>query len=145
MLDPGLEGRVLPPITMRIEKKDILEFCGALATEDPVYDGSESAGTCDYVDTPAPITFCTSLLFKGYPELWKMLREFGMDTGRLLHSKEEYDCFSPIYPGDDLQFTLMFDFVHSTATTDMITIRNTVSKQGEPIMIIRTTLISPRG
>ncbi|RJQ65561.1 MAG: hypothetical protein C4519_27805 [Desulfobacteraceae bacterium] len=144
MLDSSYEGKALKPFTSRIEREDIRQFCRALGDENPVHHNRDLAAGKGYKDVPAPLTFCTTLLFKGCPGLWQILQDIGLDINRMLHTKEEYEFFGVVYPGDHLQSSLSIDLVHSTATTDIVSIRNSVTRDGEQVVIVKTTLISPR-
>lgn len=98
-LSKELIGRKLKSYTMTAERGKIREFCLAIGETNPIYLDVEAARAAGFEDTPIPPTFQTSFQFWGYPEMFDDMRAMGIDTNRLLHMKEDYTYFRPVYPG----------------------------------------------
>ncbi len=99
MLDKNLVGKQFEPFSYRVEKNKIMEFCLALEDDNPIFQDENAAKDAGHNDTPAPLTFQTSFVFWGFPQIWDRMSEAGIDTGRLLHLKEDYNYHKTIYPG----------------------------------------------
>ena len=98
-LSKELIGKKLSSYTFDVERGKVAEFLAAIGEQNPLYHDPAVAREMGYSDTPVPPTFTTGIQFWGYKELWNDMRAMGIDTDRLLHMKEEYSYFKPIYPG----------------------------------------------
>lgn len=99
MVDKSIIGKEFKPFSYRVEKNKIMEFCQALGDNNPIFTDENVAKDAGHPDTPVPLTFQTSFVFWGFPELWQSMEEAGIDIGKLLHLKEEYSYIKPVYPG----------------------------------------------
>ena len=80
--------------------------------------------------------------FWGYPEIWDKMKEIGIDVQRLLHAKEEYEYFSPIYPGDVITGTVSVDSMRDGAM-GMVTFKSTYTRGGDTVLVAKMTIIIP--
>lgn len=99
-LSKDIIGTKLREFTFQVERGKIGEFCRAIGETNPIYLDPAAAREAGFRDTPIPPTFQTIFMFWGYQELWEDLRNLGVDTDRLLHTKEEVQYRHPVYPGD---------------------------------------------
>ena len=138
-LDMSYKGREFQPFTVEVERGKIKEICLAIGDENQIFFDKDVAKASGYEDTPAPLTFTTVMNFWGYPEVWDRMKEIGVDIKRLLHGKEEYEYFAPIYPGDLLTGVVSVDSIRDGAM-GMVTFKTTY-KRGEEVVVIATMMI----
>ena len=98
-LSKELIGRSLASYEFVVERGKVREFCRAIGETNPLYLEQEFAKKAGYKDTLLPPTFQTVFVFWGYPQLMQDLQKLGVDTGRILHMKENYRYHKPIHPG----------------------------------------------
>jgi len=99
-LSNAIIGKKLRTYSYPVERSKIKEFCTAIGETNPIYLDPAAAREAGFDDTPVPPTYETVLQFWGYTELWNDMTAMGIDTGRLLHAKQEYRYLHPLYPGD---------------------------------------------
>lgn len=99
MVDQSIVGTEFEPFAYRVEKNKIMEYCLAVGDDNPIFWDEKAAQEAGHPDTPTPLTFQTLFVFWGFPQIWQRMEEVGIDTGKLLHLKEDYDYHKPIYPG----------------------------------------------
>lgn len=141
-LDMSYKGREFEPFTFEVERGKIKELCLAIGDENQIFLDRDVAKASGYKDTPAPLTFATVMNFWGYPEVWDRMTEMGVDVKRLLHAKEEYEYFSPIYPGDVLTGVVSVDSIRDGAM-GMVTFRTTYKRADEVVTIAKMTILIP--
>ncbi|HOJ64159.1 MAG TPA: MaoC family dehydratase N-terminal domain-containing protein [Spirochaetota bacterium] len=141
MVDTSLEGKEYSPFTFEVDRSKIKELCMAIGDNNPLFFDKEYAIKQGYKDTPAPLTFATVMNFWGNPEIWDRMKEIGIDIKRLLHAKEEYEYFSPIYPGDILKGVMSVDSIRSSSLMDMVTFKSTFTRDGEVVLIAKMTIV----
>lgn len=127
-LSKDIIGRKMKSYVFPVERGKIREFCIAIGETNPIYMDQESAVKEGFRDTPIPPTFQTVFQFWGYPEIWDDMRSLGIDTDRLLHTKEDYTYFEPIYPGDAIHTDPEVVDV-KTGKLDIITFRTHYTNQ----------------
>ena len=108
-------------------------------------DNKEEAQKAGYKDTPASLTFPTLMNFWGYPEIWNRMTEIGIDIKKLLHAKEEYEYFSPIYPGDVITGKVKVDSMRASSAMDMVTFKSVYCRDGEEVLVAKMTIVVPKG
>lgn len=102
MVDKSIIGKKFEPFSYKVENNKIQELCLAIGDHNPIFHDREQAIAAGHEDTPIPLTFPTLFTFWGFPALWKHMQEVGIDTGKLLHMKEEYEYKKGIYPGTEV-------------------------------------------
>lgn len=145
MLDMSYQGKEFPSYTFEVERCKIKELCMAIGDENPLFFDKEYAEKEGYKDTPASLTFPTVLNFWGYPEIWKRMTEIGVDVKRLLHAKEEYEYFSPIYPGDVITGSVTVDSMRDSAALEMVTFKSIYKRGEETVLVAKMTIVVPGG
>ncbi len=141
MIDVNAAGREYDPFTFHVDRAKIKELCLAIGDNNPIYFDAEAAKKSGYKDTPAPLTFPTLMNFWGYPEIWDRMKEIGVDVKRLLHAAEEYEYFSPIYPGDTVTGHVKVDSVRSGGAMDVATFQTTFNKGDEIMLVARMKIV----
>ena len=141
-LDMSYKGREFDPFTFEVDRAKIKELCLAIGDDNQIFFDRDVATALGYKDTPAPLTFATVMNFWGYPEVWDRMKEMGVDVKRLLHAKEEYEYFSPIYPGDVLTGVVSVDSIRDGAM-GMVTFRTTYKRADEVVTIAKMTILIP--
>ncbi|HRP69520.1 MAG TPA: MaoC family dehydratase N-terminal domain-containing protein [Turneriella sp.] len=126
-LSKDIVGRKMDPFTFTIERGKVKEFLLAIGEKNAIYWDTAVAKAEGYTDTPIPLTFQTAFTFWGYGEkFWKDMDDFGIDTKRLLHMKEEYTYLHPIYPGDTVHCNVEVVDV-KVGKMNMVTFKNTMN------------------
>lgn len=145
MLDLSYQGREFPSYQFEVDRAKIKELCLAIGDNNPLFFDREYAQSQGYQDTPASLTFATVLNFWGYPEIWSRMTEMGIDTARLLHAKEEYEYFAPIYPGDIITGTVVVDSMRDSTAMQMVTFKSVYTRAGETVLVAKMTIVVPGG
>ena len=141
-LDMEYKGREFDPFTFEVERGKIRELCLAIGDENQIFHDKDVAKVSGYDDTPAPLTFATVMNFWGYPQVWDRMIEMGVDVKRLLHAKEEYEYFAPIYPGDVVTGVVSVDSMRDGAM-GMVTFKTTYKRDGDVVLVAKMTIIIP--
>ncbi len=141
-LDMKYLGREFEPFIFTVDRSKIKEMCMAIGDANPVFFDREAAEKEGYKDTPAPLTFPTAINFWGYPEIWEKMKEIGIDTRRLLHAKEEYEYFHPVYPGDEITGTVSVDALRNGAM-EMATFKSTYRRGDEIVCVAKMMVVIP--
>lgn len=141
-VDLSYKGKEIGSYTFEADRSKIRELAAAVGDPNPIFRDAEAAKKEGYGDTPAPLTFATVMTFGGYPEIWSRMTEMGIDIKRLLHAKEEYEYFGPIYPGDRLTGTITVDSLRGGAM-EMATFKTTYTCGDKTVLIARMTIIVP--
>lgn len=145
MLDMSYLGKEFPEFIFEVDRSKIKELCLAIGDENPIFLNKEEAQKAGYKDTPASLTFPTLMNFWGYPEIWNRMTEMGIDIKKLLHAKEEYEYFLPIYPGDVITGKVKVDSMRASSAMDMVTFKSIYSRDGEEVLIAKMTIVVPKG
>lgn len=124
-LDPGLEGRRLPPRSIVVTAEHARAFADAVG------------GNAEHV----PPTFVTTLqigaalALAGDPDA-------GIDFSRVVHGEEEYTWHRPLVVGDELTAAPMIERVVTRGDDGFVTIGSTITDaDGAPVVDARTVLI----
>ena len=102
MFDTNKKGQSFPPFTIEVARCKIHELALAIGDTNPIYHSQEAAQETGYPDIPIFPTSPTTFAFWGNPKSSEHLASLGINVTRILHGEEEYEYFSPIYPGDIL-------------------------------------------
>ena len=135
MLDLSYQGREFPSYQFEVDRAKIKELCLAIGDNNPLFFDREYAQSQGYQDTPADI--CDSLKLWGYPEIWSRMTEMGIDTARLLHAKEEYEYFAPIYPGDIITGTVVVDSMRDPTAMQMVTFKSVYTARAKLRLLLK--------
>jgi acyl dehydratase len=141
-LDMDYKGREFEAFTFTVERGKIKELCKAIGDENQIFFDSDVAKASGYEDTPAPLTFATVMNFWGYPEVWDRMVEMGVDVKRLLHAKEEYEYFAPIYPGDTLTGRVSVPSMRDGAM-GMVAFQTTYRRGDDVVLVAKMTIMIP--
>ena len=141
-LDLSYKGKEFPSFTFEVERSKIKELCMAIGDDNPIFFDKTAARNVGYEDTPVSLTFPTVMNFWGYPEIWDRMKEIGVDIQRLLHTKEEYEYFSPIYPGDTITGTVSVDSMRDGAM-GMVAFKSTYSRDSKTVLVAKMTVMIP--
>lgn len=103
-------GSENPPVTGKVNEKDIQKFCYAVGDLNPAYLGDESSGESGSGDIVAPPMFYDIPAVRPYP--LDKLREDGLakeggrgiplKTTRVMAGGKEVEFFKPMRPGDTI-------------------------------------------
>lgn len=147
-LSKDIVGKTMDPFSFTIEQGKIREFCLAIGDDNPIFLDPEKAKAAGYKDTPMTLTLPTAFIMWGYgfQKLFDSMAEMGIDTGRLLHLKEEYQYEQPLYPGDTVTGQVKVADV-KTGKMDMATFETVFTKEdgSEALKALMTIVIRPEG
>jgi hypothetical protein len=110
IFDRSTKGRILPPITVTIERGRIQFFCQVLQESDPLHYDVVAARARGFADIVAPPSFYT-VIDTSVNEERQRLGQVSIPTllkcdfRRLLHGDEKYEYSGLILAGDDVTLT----------------------------------------
>ena len=97
-INTAVRGKEYPPYPVTVERGKIKEFARAIGDLSPFYLDDEVANAGPWGDIIAPPTF--PITFRDeQADTGALLRDLGVDIGRLLHGEQEFEHFKPIRPG----------------------------------------------
>jgi acyl dehydratase len=91
-------GKEYPPYTVTVERGRIKDFARAIGDASPFYLDDRVGAASPWGDVIAPPTFLTT--FRDENDTGTMLRDLGVDIGRVLHGEQEFEIHRPIKPGE---------------------------------------------
>jgi acyl dehydratase len=91
-------GKEYPPYTVTVERGRIKDFARAIGDANPFYLDDGVGAASPWGDVIAPPTFLTT--FRDENDTGTMLRDLGVDIGRVLHGEQEFEIHRPIKPGE---------------------------------------------
>ena len=141
-LDLSYKGKEIAAYTFEVDRSKIRELAAAIGDPNPIFTDPASARGEGYADTPAPLTFATVMTFGGCPDIWRIMSEMGIDTGRLLHAKEEYEYLAPIYTGDVLEGRIVVEALRGGAM-EMASFKTNYTRAEDTVLVARMTIIVP--
>ena len=100
-VDPAVVGRVLPPISMDIERGRLVQFARATGATDPVYTDLDAAKNAGHRDLPVPPTFLFAIELEQPDPFW-WAREIGIDFNYVLHGAQQFTYHRLAYAGERL-------------------------------------------
>ena len=145
-LSKDVIGKKLDPFEFTVERGKIKELALAIGDNNPIYFDIEEAKKQGYKDCPAPLTFPTVFMFWGYPKLWEDMQSIGIDLGRLLHAKEEYNYEKILYPGQKVKGLIEVSDV-KVGKMNMVTFQCNYLDENDEVLVIGkfTIIIRPEG
>jgi acyl dehydratase len=147
MFDTNKIGQSFPPFTIEVARYKIHELALAIGDTNPIYHSQEAAQEAGYADVPIFPTSPTTFAFWGNPESFEHLASLGINVMRILHGEEEYEYFSPIYPGDILTGVMTVADGKSRrgkdgSTMDIVTLEIKYTNQvGTEVLQARQTIV----
>jgi acyl dehydratase len=141
MIDSNAVGKEYAPFYFEVERCKIKELAKAIGDTNPLFIDKEFAKKAGYKDTPVSLTFATLMNFWGYPEIWDIMKEIGVNVQRLLHAGEEYEYFEPIYPGDLIKGSVSIESVRSSDTMDIATFKTSFSRNDKVVLIAKMKIV----
>jgi acyl dehydratase len=97
-LDTAIIGKEYPPFAFTVERGKIKEFARAIGDLNPFYLDDEAGRASPWGDIIAPPTF--PIIFRSEAaDSTAVLRDLGVEIGRVLHGEQEFEQFRPFTPG----------------------------------------------
>ena len=97
-INTAVKGKEYAPYAVTVERGKIKEFARAIGDLSPFYLDDEVAKAGPWGDIIAPPTF--TITFRDERgDTGALLRDLGVDIGRILHGEQEFEQFKPIRPG----------------------------------------------
>ncbi|MDE0745985.1 MAG: MaoC family dehydratase N-terminal domain-containing protein [SAR202 cluster bacterium] len=101
MLDRSLIGKKYPSIVFKVEKQRLQFFAKATSQSDHIYFDEAYAISKGYPSLLAPPTFLTTVGHE-QDKPYQYLDDLKIKMGRILHAKQGYTYYAPIYAGDTI-------------------------------------------
>lgn len=105
MIENGIVGRALPPVTFPVERSKLAELARAYFDDDPVWHDPEVAEPAGF-DGP-PLLPTTTVLVDHWREggALALAEMIGADLARVLHGEAAWEMLAPVHVGDRLTAT----------------------------------------
>jgi acyl dehydratase len=94
-----VKGKEYAAFTVTVERGKIKEFARAIGDLSPFYLDDAVGRASEWGDIIAPPTFPTTFRDET-ADTGSMLRDLGVDIGRILHGEQEFEHYKPIRPGE---------------------------------------------
>ena len=94
-----VKGKEYAPFTVTVERGKIKEFARAIGDLSPFYLDDAVGRASEWGDIIAPPTFPTTFRDET-ADTGSMLRDLGVDIGRILHGEQGFEHYKPIRPGE---------------------------------------------
>jgi hypothetical protein len=155
MADKSKLGMAFAPYVITADEAKIAEFVMAVSQKNakeqikPIYFNLDAAKSAGYQGIPVPPTFPTSFMFWTGGGFFGVVKDLGIDIGRLLHGEEEFEYFGTICADDvisgQMKVIKMFDKEKKDKPGKFMsfTVLETEMKnqRGELVVKVRTTLV----
>ena len=103
-MDTSLIGQKSPPKSIVVEQGQLQLFAKATGTPDQSYWDVAAAKEAGHPALPAPPTFLMCLDSLAPSNDPGVLKQLGVDIGRILHGEQRFKYGKPIYAGDEITF-----------------------------------------
>jgi acyl dehydratase len=97
-INTSVKGKEYAPYRVSVERGKIKEFARAIGDLSPLYLDDAVAAAGPWGDIIAPPTFPITFRDEG-ADTGVLLRDLGVDLGRILHGEQEFEHFKPVHPG----------------------------------------------
>ena len=101
MLNRALIGKKYPPVVFNVEKQRLKFFAKATGQTDPLYFDEAYAVDQGHPSLLAPPTFLTTVAME-QEKPYQYLEDLNIKIERLLHAKQMYSYYTPIYADDTI-------------------------------------------
>ena len=98
-VNTDVKGKEYAPFTVTVERGKIKEFARAIGDLSPFYLDDAVGRASEWGDVIAPPTFAITFRDEN-ADTGVMLRDLGVDIGRILHGEQEFEQHKPIRPGE---------------------------------------------
>ena len=98
-IDTSVKGKEYAPFTVTVERGKIKEFARAIGDLSPFYLDDAVGRASEWGDIIAPPTFAITFRDE-HVDTSVVLRDLGVDIGRILHGEQEFEHYRPIRPGE---------------------------------------------
>jgi acyl dehydratase len=98
-IDTSVKGKEYAPFTVTVERGKIKEFARAIGDLSPFYLDDAVGRASEWGDIIAPPTFAITFRDE-HADTNVVLRDLGVDIGRILHGEQEFEHYRPIRPGE---------------------------------------------
>ncbi len=131
-IDRALVGKEYPAFVVTAERGKIKAFARAIGDLNQHYTDDDVGGASAWGDIIAPPTF--AITFRDETaDAAALLRDLGVDIGRVLHGEQEFEIHRQIRPGETF-----------TCRTKVIDIQDKTGKSGPIALVTRETVIVDR-
>jgi acyl dehydratase len=131
-IDRRLIGKEYPPFAVTVERGRIKDFARAIGDLNPFYLDDEVGRASPWGDIIAPPTFAISFRDER-ADSGALLRDLGVDFGRVLHGEQEFELHGQLRPGETY-----------LCRTRIVDIYEKTGRSGPMAFVVRETAVTDR-
>jgi acyl dehydratase len=142
-IDPAAIGRVLPPVSMDIERGRLVQFARATGATDPVYSDLDAAKNAGHRDLPVPPTFLFAIELE-HPDPFWWCRDLGIDFNYVLHGAQQFTYHRVAYAGERLTANAELVDIYSKkgGALEFVVKSSTITDEaGQPVAELTSTIV----
>jgi acyl dehydratase len=125
-------GKEYPPFVVTVERGRIKDFARAIGDPNPFYLDDAVGAASEWGDVIAPPTFATSFRDEA-ADSTALLRDLGVDIGRVLHGEQEFEIFREVRAGETL-----------LCRTRIVDVYDKAGRSGPMAFVVRETAVTDR-
>ncbi len=129
----------------QVEQGKIKELALAIGDNNPIYYSMEAAKEKGFRTIPAPPTFPTVMDMWGGMDFEHLVKMLEVNPLHVLHGEQEYEYHQMIYAGDFIKATVKVISRKARMGMTFIIIETTYTRDGECVVIGRSTVIERGG
>jgi acyl dehydratase len=131
-VNKGIVGKEYPPYPVTVERGRIKDFARAIGDLNPFYLDDAVGRASEWGDVIAPPTF--AITFRDdRADSAALLRDLGVDIGRILHGEQEFEIHRQLVPGET--------YLCRSRVTDVY---EKSGKSGPMAFVVRETAVTDR-
>ena len=131
-INHGVKGKEYAPFTVTVERGRIKDFARAIGDTNPFYLDDRVGAASEFGDVIAPPTFPISFKDEN-ADTGAMLKDLGVDIGRILHGEQEFELHRPIRSGETL-----------LCRSKVVDVYEKTGKSGPMAFVVRETYVTDK-
>lgn len=128
------------PVVVTPERGRLALFARVTGQTDPIYSDVAAARAAGHPDLPVPPTFLFGLELEP-PDPFGYLADLGIDLRQVLHGRQAFQYHAMAYAGDTLTLRSHIADVISRATLQILVKQTGVTRDGELIADMGSTIV----
>ncbi|MFG2611566.1 FAS1-like dehydratase domain-containing protein [Streptomyces anulatus] len=145
VLNPDYEGRTLHLVLEhRVSEEELVAFADAVGETHPACRDADAAHRLGHPAVIAPPTYPASLALRAERPLFDD-PGLGADNRSLRHRDTAVTVHRPVHAGDVLRCTVRVVAVEALGRAGILVTEVTVEASGEPVAVVRNTVVTGPG
>jgi acyl dehydratase len=141
-LNPSMKGKEYTPITLPVDRGDVLRFAEAIGEDNPVFRDPRAARDAGYPEQVAPPTFVTRMQIMASAQV-VLDQALGLNYAMVVHGEQEYRWERLAVVGDVLSAVPRIADIYTKKSNEYLVIEAEIKAAGgETVVVGRSTLIS---